>query len=175
MQSSFLGDYLTKPSCRVCAACLLLLGFALLCFTGVAFLTNGRQDPPPAKRLHPALLRYWLSYGGLEWNPQYLWGMPVLVPYRCCNISPPIHWPQHKFILLSIIPEIRSQNIHLKGLKSRCPPGLFLLEAPGVNPILVSSTFRDCWLSWLHHFCLDCCGHIPFSSTTDKSCSASLL
>lgn len=34
--------------------------FSLLCFTDVVFCTNYRQNPPPAKRLQLALLRYFI-------------------------------------------------------------------------------------------------------------------
>ena len=62
---------------RVVQAHLVLLCFALLCFTYVAFFANGRQDPPSAKWLWLTLLCYMLYCGGLDLNPQYLWGMPV--------------------------------------------------------------------------------------------------
>lgn len=44
---------------------------ALSHVTGVAFFTNGRQAPPPA-RLRHILLRYSLYYNALEANLQYL-------------------------------------------------------------------------------------------------------
>ena len=63
---------------RKAKAHLVLLCLALWCFTDVAFFTNWRQDPPPAKRLRLTLLQYSHYCGDLEWNPQCLWGMPVI-------------------------------------------------------------------------------------------------
>lgn len=154
-------------------AYLFLLGLALLCFTGVAFLTNWRQDPPPAKRLHLALLRYWLYYGGLEWNLQYLWGMPVLVSYRCCNILPQIHWLQDKFILWSFWrSEVKNKS---KGAKIKMSTWLVSSGGSWGEPHLPLLEIADLPGFWLHHFNLYFCGRIPFSFTTDKSCSASHL
>ena len=49
--------------------------FTLLCFMDVAFFTNQRQGPSPAKRFLPALLRFSLYRGGLQPKAQFLWGM----------------------------------------------------------------------------------------------------
>lgn len=50
--------------------------------------TNWKQDPPGAKILWLTLLRCSLHGGGLELNPQYLGGMPVVFPEKirrwCC-------------------------------------------------------------------------------------------
>ena len=46
-------------------AYLILLSFALLCFTDVVFL---KADPWPMKRLQLALLQYSLDFSGLEPN-----------------------------------------------------------------------------------------------------------
>lgn len=56
---------------------LMLSHFALLYFMDVAFLTNGRQDPPATKRLRLALLRS-LVY----WDFHFV----VVVWNRACNI-----------------------------------------------------------------------------------------
>ena len=51
---------------------------SLYCASQVVwFFANWRQDPPPAQRFQLALLPHLLHHGGLEPNPQHLWGMPV--------------------------------------------------------------------------------------------------
>lgn len=47
----------------------ILLRFTLLYFTDVAFFTNQRQAPPPAKRVRLALLRNLFYRGDLEPTP----------------------------------------------------------------------------------------------------------
>lgn len=80
-------------------AYLILLCSTLLHLTDVAFLTNWRQHPPPAKRLRVALLQYLLYCDGLEPNLQYLWGMPIPLPTfsphylkQTKQINKPLFW-----------------------------------------------------------------------------------
>lgn len=55
---------------------LILLCFSFTILQIIAFFTS-KARPLPIKRLQLALLWYSLYWGGLELNPQYLWGMPV--------------------------------------------------------------------------------------------------
>lgn len=79
-----------RGTCFLLPVYVILCSFSFYCSSQVLrffvfVFRNGRQDHPPGKRLRLTSLQNVLYSGGLEPNPQYLWGL--LSAGRQCNTA----------------------------------------------------------------------------------------